>query len=815
VTRPDRQRVAGNAARIWAPLTSFVGRASDVAELTSLLDDGRLVTVTGPGGVGKTRLAIEVALAAADRFPDGVWLVELGRVADEAQVPDEVASSLGVQQDPARPALEVLTEALEQRRLLLVLDNCEHLLSATAELCRALLKSADELCILATSREQLGVDDEMRYQLSPLGLPASDAPAEVAGSAAAALFAERARRAGHRLALSPQDAPLVAHVVTQLDGMPLAIELAAARVEALGMAGLAERIDDALRLLAGTDRLVAARHRSLAAVADWSYQLLTEPEQRVFRRLAMFPGPFTLAAAEAIAGPDAAEVVMRLADCSLLVPPRLGPDRRSRYSMLQTLRAYALDRLREVGEEQEVMASLTGFALSVAEEAAAGCETSHRELAALHWLDAEDATLNRASGWALDHDAESALRLATAQARWLRVRGRLAEARERLSGAVARSPADSKAWASAQVWLGILLSSSASPADSLGRLAAVVGAHAGQPPSRPLVEALICQAVMRLNLGDDPADAADDAHRALALARDLGFAAGELQALAALSLTAFYADDAPGVLDWAQRAEALLPSASPDDPSDIAGDMSRWSHYIVATVLTETGNLDAARRVCAAGLTLSRRVDDLLHLVSLLMIKAKLERQAGNFGDAGACLREAADIAARIGDHINLTNIIDECAKLCAEAGRGADAVTLWAAHAADLRRRGLPAEPAPDRERTEYMRRIEAALTPGQVRAAQERGERMAIPAAAELAVLVTTRAREERGEPAPGTVLSPRERELVALVAAGHTNAEIAAELVISVRTVSSHLDRIRDKTGYRRRADLTRLALEEHLI
>jgi len=244
------------------------------------------------------------------------------------------------------------------------------------------------------------------------------------------------------------------------------------------------------------------------------------------------------------------------------------------------------------------------------------------------------------------------------------------------------------------------------------------------------------------------------------------------------------------------------------------GDMSRWSHYILATVLTETGELGSGRRICTAGLTLSREADDLLHLVSLLMIMAKLERMAGNHADAGACLREAADIATRTGDHINLTNIIEECGYLCAETERPADAVTLWAAHSADQQRRGLPSGPAFEGHRPEYLRRIGQALEPGQVREARERGARMAISAAAELATMLTT-IQEQPTAPGPGKVLSARERELVALVAQGHTNAQIAARLHISVRTVTSHLDRIRDKTGHRRRADLTRLALEENLV
>jgi predicted ATPase len=447
----EREQATSHTTGIWTPLTSFVGRSDDVAELTRLLEDSRLVTVTGPGGVGKTRLATELARQVQDRFPDGAWLVELGAAADAAQVTAEVMWVLGVQQDPGRPPLEVLAEVLAPRRLLLILDNCEHVLPAAAELCAVLLRRADEVRVLATSREQLGLGSEAWYRLSPLQLPGSGEPEAVRQSAAAELFAERARRGDPGFSLSPENAPLVARVVSRLDGMPLAIELAAARVEALGLAGLADRIDDALRLLAGKDLLAAERHRSLTAVADWSYRLLAEPEQLVFRRLAVFPGPFTLAAAEAVAGPEAGPIAARLVDCSLLVPLRTGADRRTRYTMLQTLRAYALTRLREAGEEQEATAALAAFASSVAAQAAAELEVSHTELGALRWLDAEDATLSRALGWALEHDPDGAMRLATALAPWLRQRGRLVEARTRLSAAVARSSPSAETWAKAQV----------------------------------------------------------------------------------------------------------------------------------------------------------------------------------------------------------------------------------------------------------------------------------------------------------------------------------------------------------------------------
>jgi non-specific serine/threonine protein kinase len=805
VTQAGREQAGRRAGKIVAPLASLVGREPDITEVIRLLAEYRLVTVTGPGGVGKTRLATEVARRVAGQFPDGAWFIELASVADGAQVAAEVTSTLGIQQDPGRPAVEVLAEALTPRRLLLILDNCEHLLPAVADLCAALLSSADDVSVLATSREQMGMSGETRYRLPPLGLPDSAEPGAVSKSAAAELFIDRARQADPRFTLSAQAAPLVARVVTRLDGMPLAIELAAARVEALGLVTLADRIDDALRLLTGGDRLAADRHRSLAAVADWSYRLLAGPEQRVFRLLAVFPGPFTLEAAQAVAGPDAGPVVLRLVDCSLLVPPRPGADQRFRYTMLQTLRAYGLTRLREASEEGQAWTALAAFAGSMAEQAAAGLATSDdRELDAVRWLDAEDATLT----WALEHDPDGALRLATTLFPWLRLRGRLAEAQMRLNSAVGRSAATDESWAGAQVWLGYLSADFDDISRSIGHYTAVVEAHREREPSPALAMALTGLAIGRLNQGDTPG-AVRDARRALTLARDRGDAPNELLALACLSVIACYAGDAAQALEWALLTQNLLSPVMP-------GWVARWCYYVLALALTEIGELDSARRLCTVGLTLARQVDDLMNLCQLLGEMGDLERLAGNLADAGVHLREGVAIATRIGHRLSVANFIEQCGYLCAAAGRWADAVTLWAAFSADQERRGRPDGAVFDARRAQYRPRIEEALDPAQLREAQERGTRMTVSAAAELAIVVANSAQDrDAGAPAPRQLLSPRERELVTLVAQGHTNAQIAGRLYISVRTVSSHLDRIRDKTGCRRRADLTRLAVEESLV
>ena len=381
---------AAGAAHGFVPaLTSFVGRARALDEVAGLLGESRLVTVTGPGGVGKTRLAGEVAARAASRFADGAWLVELAGVTDPARVPSAVAGVLGVRERPGVPMSDSLAAVLARQQMLLVLDSCEHVVAAVAQLCGALLPAADDMRVLATSREPVGVSGEARYRLPPLALPAPGD--EAGGSDAVVLFADRARRFDMHFSLSGESGPVVARLVQRLDGMPLAIELAAARVEALGVTQLLDRLDERFGLLAGGDRLAAARHRSLAATVEWSYQLLSEQEQRVFRQVSVFPAPFTLEGAQAVAGAAAGPVTLRLVDCSLLAPPRTGPDGRARYLMLDTLRGYGAGRLADCGERPAAAAALARYALGVAEQAAAGMRAGAGELPAARWLDAEGA----------------------------------------------------------------------------------------------------------------------------------------------------------------------------------------------------------------------------------------------------------------------------------------------------------------------------------------------------------------------------------------------------------------------------------------
>jgi predicted ATPase/class 3 adenylate cyclase/DNA-binding CsgD family transcriptional regulator len=809
---PDAGPGAGGAAAgvhgVPVALTTFVGRAAQVEEVAGLLERHRLVTVTGPGGSGKTRLAAEVARRVAGRFADGAWLAELAQVADPAQVAPVVAAALRIRDQPGVLAAGAVARVLARQQLLLVLDNCEHVIDAAADLCAGLLGACDDVMILATSREPLAVAGETRYRLAPLALPDLDDLADAAEAEAVALFTDRARSADAHFVLDEQTGPAVARLVARLDGMPLAIELAAARVEALGVTGLLDRLGDRFALLSAGDRRAPGRQRSLAATVDWSYQLLDEHERRVFRAVSVFPAGFTLEAAEAVAGDGAGPAVLHLVDCSLLVPPRAGPDGRSRYSMLETLRAYGAARLAEAGEQDRAAAALAGYALAVAEQADAGLQTTTGELAASRWLDAEDAMMGQVLAWAMDHDAVLALRLAVALAVWWRLRGREAAEYPVLREATGRAEVGSDVWCAAQFWLAQIALSAMDLRVSLGHFTAVCDAVGDRGPSRAMAECLAGRSVALSNLGQ-VAEAIEEGRRSLAMAREAGYPAAEVRALLNLSIATNYAGDAGGAVQLARQAGQV--------PGDIPGWVARVRFYLLTSMLISAGDLAAAEEACTAGLARSREAGDLLIQARMLPLMADLDVQAGRVGDAAAHLREAARIIAQTGIWSELAGVVESCGFLSAATGRHAEAVTLLAAMEALSRSRHVAiVETAPwlPRQR-EIVHQARQVLGADQARAAEQRGAAMSEATAAEYVLMLTVPGSPQPQAPSGLGQLSARERELVTLVARGRTDAEIAAQLCISPATVRSRLDRIRDKTGCRHRADLTRLVLQAGLV
>ena len=789
-------------ARFAVPLTSFVGRAGEVAEVADLLSEYRMVTVAGVGGVGKTRFAGEVARTVGCRFADGAWFVELGAVQDGPLVPAAVAATMGLQQNPDSP-IDSLCTALARRQLLLVLDNCEHLLGAAAGLCRALLLCADDVRVLATSREPLRVAGEAKYRLQPLA----------AGSDAVTLFADRARQADRRFCLDDRTRPLVAHIVTRLDGMPLAIELAAARVESLGLDHLAARLDDSLWLLTSSDRAAADRHQSLCATVDWSYRLLGERERDVFRRLAVYPGPFTLEAAVAVAGDDAQPAVLHLVDCSLLTPPQTGPDGRARYAMLETVRVFARDRLIEAGDEDAAARGMAQYALTVAGQASAAARSSTGELAAGHWLDAEDASLRQAMAWSLDRDHDAALELAIGLAYWRNVRGRHVEAYAQLSAAVEHAVPGTAPWCEAQYMMAQCVGKRDQGA-AMAHYRAASAALEGLPPSATLALALAGES-NTLNLLGRYGESAVIAERALSLAREVSDPNAEVFALLCLAQACQCANDLEGAIAWARQASRI-------DPATIPGDFARDCWTMLAVALTEVGDLDAARDSSDAVLALARQAGDLSSEAVGLYLLADVELRAGSLAIAWEHLRSATQLALEIQHQLQLGFCLVIGAELCAAAGRWADLVTVYAARRS-AEKAGSPVADNPHiaARRDELTQKAAGELTPGELHRAEQRGTAMTLDTAAEFVLMAASASRhvpvtaDVPEEPDRQEVqLSPREQELVTLVARGRTDAQIAGDLHISVSTVRSHLDRIRDKTSCRRRADLTRLALQAGL-
>ena len=709
-----------------------------------------------------------------------------------------------MREQPGVPVAEAVARVLARQQLLLVLDNCEHVIGAAAQLCAGLLAACDDIRVLATSREPLRVAGEARYRLGPLSVPGAGTPADPGGSEAVALFADRVRQVDSRFALDGQTGPAVAGLVRRLDGMPLAIELAAARVEALGVAQLADRLDDRFAVLTAGDRLAPSRHRSLAAAVEWSYRLLGEDERRVFRMVSVFPGPFTLEAAEAVAGPGAGAAVLHLVDCSLLAPPRAGPDGRSRYGMLETLRAYGAGLLAEAGEADGAAAALAGWAVQVAEQAAAGMQAIEGEAAAARWLDAEDAAMRQVLAWALDHDLPAALRLVAALGWWWQLRGRLAAQYPLLGQAAGRAEPGSDGWCVAQFWLARTAQISGDMPAALAHSTALRDAAADRGPCRALADGLDRRGVVLENMGRF-AESAGESRRALAVARQIGYPAGEAQALMRLGYAALNSGDPDSAVQLARQAAQIT--------AGVSGVTARWCSYSLTSVLIGAGDLAAAEPVCAEALARAREAGDLLNKATLVQAMATLDLAAGRIQDAAAHLRESLQFT-RTGTWFSLLGDLDCCGHLCVATGRLAEALTVWAALGALVRRGGFLTYLPATRRREEPLRQARQALGPVRARAAEDRGAAMSTDTAAEYALMLTDLALPQPAATGPGA-LSARERELVTLVAQGRTDAQIAAELYISIRTVRSHLDRIRDKTGCRRRADLTRLALTAGLV
>ena len=638
-----------------AQVTSFVGRGPELEQARKLLARSRLVTLTGAGGCGKTRLALEAARALLESFPDGVWLTELEAVSDPAQVPASLAAavgihdgaSLGVAGEPAaRPLADKLADYLREKELLVVLDNCEHLIEACAQVADGVLRAAPRVRILVTSRERLGVAGEALLPVPPLGVPGATevSPEQLAQSDAVQLFVDRATAVQPSFLLDAGTAPAVCYVCRRLDGIPLALELAAARVRILPPQEIAARLDDRFSLLSSANRRALPRHQTLRAAIDWSYGLLSEPERELFGRLSAFAGGFTLEAAEEVCGGEGAdrtqvlELLSHLVDQSLVVPEDSG---HARFRMLETLRRYAGERLAESGADEETRRRHAECFLRLAERAEPLLR-GPRQALWLRRLEADQDNFSAAIDWALRGDPEVTVRLSSALAYFWLIGRHRSEVRRRLAEAVDTARGAAPAHRTrALVWAAQLANVEGRPdrAASYAQEAYELAGGAGDPWLTGMCEAILGLAV---GLGGDFGRAGELLDAAGARFGQLGDEWGAALAAMLLGLVSAVA---------AQPARAVALTRRGLDGFRAAGD--QWGQTMALELLgllaRRQGAYDDAITVYEEALGVVRDLGLRDETPFLLADLGDLHIQLGDFEAAAVFHKEALDLAQELG----------------------------------------------------------------------------------------------------------------------------------------------------------------------
>jgi predicted ATPase/DNA-binding CsgD family transcriptional regulator len=743
------------------PLTTLIGREHDLGEVAALVADNRLVTLVGSGGVGKTRLSIEAAAALAPRFPDGVDLVDLSRVPVQELVWAAVAQAVGVEERADADLARRLLEVLRPQNRLLVLDNCEHLLAECASVATQLLGCCPELRILLTSREGLGVSGEVTYRVPSLAFPWPDHPPsmeELERFGAVALFADRARAARPGLVISAADIAALSSICFRLDGIPLALELAAARVSALSMQEIADHLDDQFTLLTRTVG-GPARHQTLRASVDWSHRLLSSAERALFRRLAVFTGGWSLRAAEAVgsgAPVEPGQVVRLLAalvDKSLVQAEDTVPG--TRYRLLEAIKTLAHEQLAASEELDDIRARHGSYFADLGADAASRLHGPDQG----HWasrLEQDQANLRAARLWCTEDPARAglALKMASGLGEYWLIRGLLEEGTDWLHEALEQAPDAGGARATALTWLAVftMLRSGFQRGGQLFEesiaLHEQTGDHQGQ------VRALAILGFWRANQ-DDRQGAAEAIDQALALARrspDRYFAAFAL--LMASMTASLMADPA---LARERAADSLKLFTKIGDRRG-AG----YARCVLADCLIHQGNPQeglAVLRVCVGDFeAMLDRWGLLISTGSAVLVHAAL----GDWSQAAIAAGVADSLSERIGGHPGpaVQAPIDVItAKTAAELGEAA----------APLRDAGRAAG----------------------------RGDRIA--SALGLAT------EPVPPQPQHDLPLTRREHEITELIAAGLTNRQIAERLFIAQRTVDTHVTRILTKLGCSNRAQV----------
>jgi predicted ATPase/DNA-binding CsgD family transcriptional regulator len=786
-------------------LTSFIGRERETAEMKRSLGDVRLLTLTGPGGCGKTRLALALGEDLAERFEGGVWWVELAPVSDPALVPRAVASALGVHEQVGRSLGDLLRDHLESRRLLLILDNCEHLVEACATLANTLLRACPDLRILATSREAMGIAGENVVLVPALSLPDPQAALEgLPRGDAVRLFVDRATTVAPDFALDEQNAPALARICQRLDGLPLAIELAAAKVKVLSVEQISTRLDDCFRLLGPNSRTSLPHQRTLRATMDWSHDLLGRKEQILFRRLSVFSGGFTLEAAEEIcAGGDIGERevlawLSRLVDKSLVLAGEQGGE--ARYHLLETVREYGQERLQDSGEAARIRRRHGAFFLDLAERAESGL-TGARQGWWLACLEAEFDNLRAAIGWSLGEEPEAGLRLAGALWEFCYMRGHYGEGREWLEGALARSGGSSPAfYAKALAGAGILDLLQCEYDRATALLEESLAIYKELEDGWGIGSALQSLGSIARERGRY-AEAEALHNESLALQRELGNEEGIARSLDGLGFAAWLQGDPD--LAWSLCSEALNLYRGLQDTEGIA-----WSLVNLGAAAQYRGDVGRATALLEESLMLSREAGYKEGIAWSLNQLGIVAQRQGDHEQATTFLRESFELHVDLGDRWRAASVLEGLA-VSARRQRLLEPAARLLGAAKALREQ--ISTPVPPCERAVHDDNVSALST--------VMGEEAF---AAALAQGRTLKAAQILAESSPVAVpatstagLTAREVEVLRLVAGGLNDPQVAEQLFISRRTVHAHLRSIYQKLGVTTRTAATRFALENSLL
>ena len=759
-------RTTLNAGNLPVELTSFVGRRQGLADLKRAMGSTRLLTLTGAGGVGKTKLALRAGRETTRQYPDGVWFVELSPIHDPELVPQAVFTALGLQDHSSTWALSTLSDYLADKRPLLILDNCEHVHDAAAILAGTLLRACPDLRILATSRQALGVTGEVVIDVPTLSLPEDGdaSPETLLRSDAVALFVERASAVQQGFAVDAANAAAILSVCTHVDGIPLALELAAVRLNALGLDALDRGLSTRLDALGTGDRSVALRQQTLEAAIDWSYQLLSEHERSLWARLSVFAGGFELDAAQAVCAGDGLEaeeipgLVGSLVEKSVL--KRRQGDTGERFRLLEPLRQFGHERLREAGGETILRTRHRDWIIELANVAGAN---DARQVEAFERISVERANLWTALEFCLSDPAEAESGAAICQGLW-------------------------PYWASQ------------GPATEVRSLyAALLERIPG--PTRARGQLLWISSFAAASQGDQSA-ALRSGTEALEIGRRIGDPEVVAWALQSLGVTAYLTNRWDDSIAYATETLALARTMG-----------WRFTALSAATLLgvahTFRGELDAAIAIARDGIRSSEELGETWERAYLLHFLAVALLHKGEPAEAEMHARQSLDLKRALGDLIGMASAVEALALIAMSRGSSERSATLLGAGEAIWR--SVPTtilEPfRADHDRTEADAR--AALGAANFETAHRAGLEMTRDEVVDYALEVrpsTTRA-VARQAPLSDGQLSRREMEVAELVADGATNAQVAARLFISERTVESHLASIFNKLGVDTRLQVAR--------